>query len=83
MKDWPGGSYLVMRSTPRVSGGRPLMEIGYKYNYRKVIYFISTKGDGINEPGDPYLSHFSDIYYNVSICPVVHPHLLVRYFNAV
>ena len=28
MKDWPGGSYLVMKITPRVPGGRPLMDIG-------------------------------------------------------
>ena len=27
-KDWPGGSYLVMKSTPRVPGGRPLLAIG-------------------------------------------------------
>ena len=37
MKYWPGGSYLVMKSNPRVTGGRPLMDIGYKYNSRKVL----------------------------------------------
>ena len=42
MKDWPGGSYLVMRITPRVPVGRPLLAIGYKYNYRKVLRFIDT-----------------------------------------
>ena len=26
-KDWPGGSYLVIKSTLRVPGGRPLMAI--------------------------------------------------------
>ena len=30
MKDWPGGSYLVMKITPRIPGGIPLMDIGYK-----------------------------------------------------
>ena len=29
-KYWPGGSYLVLKSTPRVPGGRPLLDIGYK-----------------------------------------------------
>ena len=29
-KYWPGGSYIVMKSTPRVPGGRPLLAIGYK-----------------------------------------------------
>ena len=28
MKDWPGGSYLVMNSTPLFPGGRPLLAIG-------------------------------------------------------
>ena len=27
-KDWPGGSYLVLRSKPMVPGGRPLIAIG-------------------------------------------------------
>ena len=42
MKYWPGGSYLVMKSTPRVPGGIPLVAIGYKYNSRKVLVFIDT-----------------------------------------
>ena len=27
-KDWPGGSYLVLRSKPMVPQGRPLITIG-------------------------------------------------------
>ena len=57
------------------------MSILYKYSYRKVLVFIATEGDGSAEPGDPYLSHFPDIYSNVSIRPIVRPHLLGRYFN--
>ena len=82
MKYWPGGSYLVMKSTPRFPCGRPLLAIGYKYNYRKVLLFIATEGDGSTEPVDPYLSCFPDIFSNVSVRPVVHPHFLGRYFNA-
>ena len=77
-----GGSYLVMKSTPRVPGGRPLLAIGYKYNYRKVLGFIATEGAGSTLPGDPYLSCFSGIYSNVSVRPVIRPHLLGMYFNA-
>ena len=29
MKDFPGGSYLVMNITPIVNGGIPLLVIGY------------------------------------------------------
>ena len=82
IKDWPGGSYLVLKSTPRFPGESPLLAIGYKYNSRKVLGFIATEGAGSTEPGDPYLSRFPDIYSNVSVRPVVRPHLLGRYFNA-
>ena len=67
-----------MNSTTRVPGGRPIVEIVYNYNYRKVLGLISTEGDGSTEPGDPYLSNFPDIYSNVDIFPVVRPHLLGR-----
>ena len=43
MKDWPGGSYLVLKSTPRFPGERPLLAIGYKYNSRKFLGFIATE----------------------------------------
>ena len=33
-KYWPGGSYIVLKSTPIFTGERPLLAIGYKYNYR-------------------------------------------------
>ena len=82
MKDFPGGSYTVINITPRFTDERPLLAIGYKYNYRKFLGFIATEGDVSNEPGDPYLSRLPEIYYNVSVCPVVCPHLLGSYFNA-
>ena len=43
MKDWPVGSYLVLKSTPRFPGERPILAIGYKYNFRKVLGFISNE----------------------------------------
>ena len=82
MKYWLGGSYLVMKIILRVPGGRPLLEILYKYNSRKVLGSISTEGDGNTEPGDPYLSRFPDIHSNVSFFPSVCIHLIGMYFNA-
>ena len=67
MKDCPGGSYLVINSTPRVPGVKPLTFIGYKYSYRKVLRFIATEGAGSTELGDTYLSRFPDIYSNISV----------------
>ena len=57
MKYFPGGSYLVLKSTLRVPGDIPLM-----YNSRKVLGFIATEGYGITETGDNYLSHFPNIF---------------------
>ena len=82
MKDWPVESYIVINSTPIVTGDIPHIEIGYKYNYRKALWFIYTRWAGSTEPGDPYLSNFPDKYFNVYVRPIVRPHFLVRYFNA-
>ena len=71
-----------MKSIPIFPGVRPLMAIGYKYNSRKVLGFIATKGDRSTEPGYPYLSRFPGIYSNVSVFTVVCPHLIVIYLNA-
>ena len=62
MKYWPGGSYLFTKSNPKVTVGRPLQDIEHKYNSRKVLGFIATEGALVFEPGDPYLSTFSDIF---------------------
>ena len=57
------------------------MDIGYNYNSRKVLVFIATEGDGSTESGYFYLYHLPDIYYNVSLHPVVCPLLIVRYYH--
>ena len=69
MKDWLGGSYIVMKITQNVPVVIPLLAIGYKYSSSKVLGFIATEGGGSNEPSDPYLSCFPDIYSNVYVRP--------------
>ena len=56
-----------------VPRGRPLIAIGYKYNARKVLYFIVTYNSGSTNTGVPYLSKYPDQFTNVSICPVARP----------
>ena len=51
-----GGSYLVLRIRHMVPGFRPLIAICYKYNARKVLYFIVTENAGITQAGPLYLS---------------------------
>ena len=41
MKDWPGGSYIVLRIKHMVTGERPLISNRYKYNYWKVLSFFA------------------------------------------
>ena len=69
-KDWPGDSYLVLRSKPMVPGGQPLIHIGYKYNAWKFLYFIVMDNSGSTNTGIPYLSKYPDQFTNVSIRPV-------------
>ena len=56
-----------MKSTPRVTVGISIMDIGYQYNSRNILGFIATEGSGITEPCDTYLSCFPDIYSNFSV----------------
>ena len=58
-KDWPGGSYLVLRSKPMVPGYRLIISIGYNYNARKFLYFIVTDNAGSTNTDIPYLSKYS------------------------
>ena len=79
-KDRPGGSYLVLRIKPMVSGGRPLIAIGYKYNARKVISFIVTDNAGSKKTGIPYLSKYADQFTNVAILPIARPLVMSKQF---
>ena len=70
MKYWPGGLYLVLKIPPRVPGDRPLLDIGYKYNYSKILGFIATEWSGSTEPGNPYLSPFPEIFLIFLLFPL-------------
>ena len=41
MEDWPGGSHLMLESCIEE---QDLLTIGYKYNRKKVLFFITPKG---------------------------------------
>ena len=66
-KDWPGGSYLVLRSKTMIPRDRPLIDIGYKYNAQKVLYFIVTYNNWITNTGIPYLSKYPGQFTNGNI----------------
>ena len=41
IKEFPGGSHIVMEINPRVPGDIPLVSIRYKYRYEKVLGCVS------------------------------------------
>ena len=64
---WPGGSYLLLKRNSTVPGYRGLLAVGYKYNYRKFLYFVTTELAGITKAAIPYLSNYPDQVSNVYI----------------
>ena len=72
-KDWPGGSYLMLRSKTIVPGVWPLIYIGYNYNAWKFLTFIVTDSARITQAGPPHLSKYPDQFTNVAIRPVDRP----------
>ena len=78
MKDWPGGSFLTLEATV---DSVPLLAIGYKYNRRKVLFFVATRGSGTFEDGVPYEQKFPDLYGNVMVRRVPRPKILSNYFE--
>ena len=44
MKDWHGGSYIVLSSKTMVPGERTLFAIGYNCNSYKILSFVATAG---------------------------------------
>ena len=82
-KDCPGGSYLVLRSKSMVPGGRLLVDIVYKYNSRKVLYFIVTNNAVITQIGLPCLSKYPGQFTNVAILPVDRPLFMYKFFSEV
>ena len=81
MKEGSGGSHIFISSTTRDPDDRPLMAIGYKYIYQKVLGFIFKEGAGSIVTGVPYLSFYLEDYSNVSIYFVLCTDFLCRYFS--
>ena len=69
-KDCPGGSYLVLNRKFVVTGGRPLIAIGYKYNAQKFLSLIYTEVTVSIKDRNPYLYKKPEPFDNVSIKPV-------------
>ena len=81
MEDYPLGSYLMFKNNPTVIGNRLICDIGYKYNYQKIIYFIVKEGVGSKNYGIIYLSNHPNKFVNISIWCVTCPQMMSKLFG--
>ena len=80
MKDYPGGTWITMQGRCNKEGV-DLICIGYKYNKKKVLTFVLTKGAGATTHGEPYEARFPDKFGNVYIRHVARPDIISNYFK--
>ena len=73
----------MLMSKSVVSGGRPLIANGYKYNVRKVVSFIVIEVSGNTKSGLPYLSKDPDQFSIFSIRPVACTLVMYKFFGSV
>ena len=79
MKDFPGGTWITMEGESNNNGVK-MVCIGYKYNKKKVLTFLLTKGAGSSEAGEPYSAKFPDKYGNVCVRHVARPQCITNFF---
>ena len=70
-----------MKSAQRVTGDRPLTDIGCRYIFQKLLGFIATERDGSTVTVIPYLTWYSENYCNVSTSLIICTHINGRYFS--
>ena len=80
MKDWPGGTWVVMEGVTEKEDVA-LVCIGYKYNKKKVLTFVCSKGAGSTEAGKPYEAKFPDRFGNVCVRHVGRPCVINTFFS--
>ena len=59
----------------------PFIFIEYKYNKKKLLTFVMTKGADKSTDGEPYEDRFPDKYGNVCVRLVQRPAILAYYFK--
>ena len=70
----------MLKSKPMVPVERPPIDIGYKYNTQKVLYFIVIDNLVSTQTGLPYSYKHTDQFTNIAIFPVVYPIVMSNFF---
>jgi len=79
VKNWPAGSHIVL--TGSVSKGVDLISVGYKYNSRKVLFFISTYNAGPMSPSSYYKATWLDNNGNTMCLQIPCLQIISKYFQ--
>ena len=58
-----------------------MVAIGYKYNKKSLLCFVTTRGARTTEPGIPYKARFPDKYGNMCTRHVLRPHVIATFFK--
>ena len=80
MKDFPGGTWIVMEACAEKEDV-PLVCISCEYNLKKVLLFLSTKAAGSTQLGEPYLAKFPDKFGDMCTRKVARPYIVLYHFN--
>ena len=80
MSDMPGGTWIVMEGQDEKENV-PLICIGYKYNKKKTLVFLTTRGAGSTTKGEPYEARFPDKYGNLCVRHIARPQVISLYFK--
>ena len=70
----------MLNRNSTVTRDRPLISIGGKYKYQKVLSFIATDNAGSIKDVIPYLSNYPDQIVNFSIFHVSRPLFRSKFF---
>ena len=62
----PGGAWIVLEGRDKKECVH-LVLIGYKYNKKKTLVFLTTKGAGCTDKGETYHARFPDKYGNLCV----------------
>ena len=59
----------------------PLVCISYKYNKKKTLVYLTTRGAGSTTKGEPYEARFPHKYGNLCVRHIVRPQVISLYFE--
>ena len=82
MKDFPGGTLIVLEGTTEKEGV-DLVMVEYKYNKSKVLCFVMTRGVGLTKKGKPYKEKFPNCFGIFFISVLLNVQNFVPYFLVV